>query len=895
MEQQHSGPVSARRSPPPPLPHLSTNTPPVNNGFPLPPELATPTHPVGPLVNDDAFANLWAEAGVPPPPGANNHIDVPNGDQAGGADSDQSDSEDDDNEQETGDHDGGDDGASDTSTSRNWQPLEQDAAENKLPCEDELKYIEAREEHSALDEDYWHQMTFPDVKDPEITVVETATIDWQIPSFNGTAQEPVSAEVMHSQVVHIGGYDWQIKFYPRGRRSEYPSVYLENVTMQSPDFAETEDFVRPPLPFLDCQPKVKKRRSVAAQLSVVLYNPSEPRVYNHRTEAFQFHKKSADIGWKYFTRFPRPQIALRQHGMRKALLTDDKLSFRAYIRVMNDPTGCLWDNSEKSADDTTAITGLRPFTQSLSYLAATIPLLHFSPFREFVKGLRMNGYFRSYFQHILFKMFTRRRSPHFGQRGETLPTDAMETLYRLRECLQRESVEDTETARRFNGLVGEFHPERNFACGPNRLDTKTHASVQEAVNKHTTPLSTPQLLTLELTRQYHDKETRKWKKVTNRVDVSDDLEVSGQKYTLFAFVTHCGHLQSSRYNTYVRPHGIRQGWYAYHDGRVTRLTEKQARDKHSGGRTMEGQDRAPGDGYDSPFDEFHNPDGEVTCAVMYARNDVRVQPSDVQVESWLPEKLRSAYALALADPPNSAVHEWDEHRFADRPIVDSQPALANGEAAARISELTARITATVEAATPEPPELRDGDGDIVMRDTDESSNYEVPENIEISGKGIRDWLGRPFYEGEWSGTEYHGTGHLIELNGDEYIGEFRDGEKNGWGKIILSSTGDIYEGTWEDSQMHGKGKLIEKSTGNVFEGNFREGRKHGEFILRGTVTDEDKSTCQICYDNPISTAFYDCGHVVACRDCAAQVDSCPMCRRRVVARLQLYGVRVTTS
>lgn len=97
-----------------------------------------------------------------------------------------------------------------------------------------------------------------------------------------------------------------------------------------------------------------------------------------------------------------------------------------------------------------------------------------------------------------------------------------------------------------------------------------------------------------------------------------------------------------------------------------------------------------------------------------------------------------------------------------------------------------------------------------MHNTDDPSEYEVNDETKMNGKGVRDWLGRAFYDGEWKGSEYHGHGHLIETNGDEYTGEFRNGRRHGYGKEIQSSTGDIYEGTWEDSKMHGKGKLVEK-------------------------------------------------------------------------------------
>ena len=125
------------------------------------------------------------------------------------------------------------------------------------------------------------------------------------------------------------------------------------------------------------------------------------------------------------------------------------------------------------------------------------------------------------------------------------------------------------------------------------------------------------------------------------------------------------------------------------------------------------------------------------------------------------------------------------------------------------------------------------------------------------------------------------------------MGSFHGDKKEGHGKMIYASTGNIYEGEWKNGQHHGRGKLTEASTGNVFEGGWQDGKKHGDFILRGKVTEEDKGCCTICYVNTMSTAFYDCGHVVACRECASKVDNCPICRKRVLARLEIFGVKMS--
>jgi hypothetical protein len=191
--------------------------------------------------------------------------------------------------------------------------------------------------------------------------------------------------------------------------------------------------------------------------------------------------------------------------------------------------------------------------------------------------------------------------------------------------------------------------------------------------------------------------------------------------------------------------------------------------------------------------------------------------------------------------------------------------------------------------------------DTIMRDADDDSIYSIealdtdPTAGTNLDKVMIAWLGRAYFEGHWKDGAYHGGGHLIDTNGDEYLGSFQHGLQHGYGKMIYAGTGDVYEGEWAEGRHHGRGKLTEHTTGNIFEGSWKEGRKYGEFVLRGKVTEEEKSMCTICYDREITTAFYDCGHVVACRECAAQLEDCPVCRRRVVARLQLYGVRLLSG
>lgn len=50
----------------------------------------------------------------------------------------------------------------------------------------------------------------------------------------------------------------------------------------------------------------------------------------------------------------------------------------------------------------------------------------------------------------------------------------------------------------------------------------------------------------------------------------------------------------------------------------------------------------------------------------------------------------------------------------------------------------------------------------------------------------------------------------------------------------------------------------------------------------------DAMTCKICMDHTINTAFLPCAHVLACADCAARCDRCPLCRADITQAQRIY-------
>ncbi|KAH9811695.1 Translation initiation factor IF-2, N-terminal region [Teratosphaeria destructans] len=769
-----------------------------------------------------------------------------------------------------------------------WRHIEEDRTE---PCQDELDFIESRPEYSALDHEHWQKEAFFALDDPAFTTRGEGRIDWVIHRFNGTKEEPNKDSILRSQVVNIGGFDWQIKFFPKGNSTEFLSLYIDNLTLASPEWEEFEEFNSPPFPFLKGADNtwIKKRRSIAAQVAINMYNPAEPRTNEFRSDATRFTKKSADYGWKYFSH--RDDFHLRRHGQRQAMLRDDKLALTAYIRVVDDPTSCLWDPENGDRFESSILnTSLRPFVGRSSFQMTIVPLLHFTPFRDLIKRMTARDQGGRMLQQHLYKMYTRLVSRSHRRRGlnSDEPSDGAQILYHVSKILQRD-IEIAEAARELLGVINI----NSAAVHSNRLQTKTCASVQEAIDKLEKPIATPVLLTLELQRHEFDRAQRRWNKLTNKVHISDEIVVSGLRYHLFAVVTHCGHLRSNRHNCAVRVNDL---WYSYDSDTVVAMTRRQAIDAFEGNRVAGGKDIA--ERRDSPISIMsdNDSDEEVIYLTMYVRGD-HLPLATPRSEWWnVPEWLRPESQPGLVSEPHLIEASANEDVSAGAMEVSGElpsapPLGSNREPTSPRTEPRSLVVGQAPfhdgAATPEHIHT-DGEGDVVMSDAEDvRAADEVPRNCTV------DALGRDYYSGGYLNSgKYHGHGHLIAINGDEYMGDFVHGQKTGTGKMTYAN-GNTYEGQWLDNKHHGQGKYIVASTKTVYEGGWKHGQKHGDFVLRGTVTEDDRAYCTICFTEEINTAFMDCGHVLTCRKCASRVDDCPVCRKRVHGRLQLFGVKMS--
>lgn len=581
-----------------------------------------------------------------------------------------------------------------------WHPVQEDTSS---PDEDELKVIEASTEHSALDHEYWESRAFLPLEEPEYSVGETGRIDWTIDAYNGTRENPNRELVMTSDVVTVGGHQWQIKFYPRGNDSDYLSVYLECLSVMDPkkksgkdqaDVSKSDDLptekekyqntmetvgqgaddasstpqapVDPqhaPLPLLGSK-TVAKRKSVAAQVSVVLYNPTEPRVHYSRTALHRFCSGSPDWGW---TRFHGPyyDIAQRMHGQRSALLRDDKLAFTGYIRVVDDETKCLWEHPNRENPwDSFAMTGLQSLALGEdasapggNMISAIASWLLFKPFRNLLYALDVPDPeeeqlcppkpLLTALQKVLYMLRTR-VEPGAGPVALDDVLDALDwygihdrldklDVIEVWEVLRAKLEEELQGTSREGILESMFGPKRDYSNGVPcyRVPVLGVETMQEAVahaaNFAVAGQSLPEFLAIELDRQTFDVKTRSYAKVLNKVTLDDRLSIDGTSYTLYGFVVHKQTLQSYVYQPIVRPEGPGSRWYSYSDSKdenqVRCLTKRQAIDEHEG---KAGKEQVMGN-------------DAVAYIVMYIRDDVAQAAfiSDTATESWtVPKWLR---------------------------------------------------------------------------------------------------------------------------------------------------------------------------------------------------------------------------------------------------------------
>ena len=809
-----------------------------------------------------------------------------------------------------------------------FYPFEED---NTPPHEDELRVLDASHEHSALDNKHWRERTFFDTKDPEILAGESGVIEWTVEAFNGTKENPRKDLLVKSPPVRIGNHSWRIKILPRGHIStDRVSVYVECVDLHS-NSPQTWPEEQLPLPTIGNK-KLSRQQAVTAQISVLMYNPGEPRVYEFRKDAHQFHKDSPDHGWSRFTNLPWHEIHRRNYMAREPLLRNDKLALKAFIRIVYDPTGCLWSHNDViSPQDPVLMTGLQtlPPFEDLAVGPVIALWTHLRPFRRVVYHLGAHDLLSTpsslvskplaMLQAVLYRMRTRLQESQGSlcrlqihdfcdhiydtNKDSCDVMQAMDSLLGdLEEHLEVLAKGDDSTGLAARAAIEELKEsmgsrELQFSgARKTKLSIANKQSMQEVVDgerEELASLGSPQLLTIELDRQVFDREQRCWKKLLNKVRLDDEISVDGTMYTLYGYACHAGYLQSGSYSSFFRPNGLGNLWYTYKSGRPECLTLSKAVSSREGSASAKAlhepiaQDDRPAN-YGS-FDRLRGESEPIAYVVLYVRSDIASDTFYMSdSEPWeVPEWILDDYKTST---PADSIHSLDPIEAALK---------SDGTSRAPAMDASHHSVYTDNALDPTIGSLQDDDtnmDDVATTPAGAISaahdRHETGEIAPSTSKGsirysIINYFSQPFYEGTMLEENYHGEGHLIELNGNEYTGGFAQGLQDGKGKMVYQN-GDTYEGSWIKGKHDGQGTYTESRTGNVYEGNFEDGKKHGEGTTFWKVSEEQSRLCRICYEKDANAAFYSCGHVASCFDCASKVQDCPVCRQKIRDVLRLY-------
>lgn len=523
---------------------------------------------------------------------------------------------------------------------------------------------------------------------------------WKVEGVNGTSDKPNKEKIMRSPSVLVGDHYWNIKYYPRGNEGiELLSVYIEcstspyeenkclqpntietsspNPTEEQissaliidtsvPTNNETQTTADSPVIFPSAEPTsalgedqptaaaiqtaekplAASRWEVAAQISCIVYNPNEPRVYAFQKSNHRYQNENPDWGW---TRFHGPwdEIHKRQRGQRQALLRNDTLMFTAYIRTIRDETGNLWWHPAKTKPEWNSLerVGLRRLVwrgfHSSALIAALSSWLYLIPIIDRIcksvsETKRTSRNLNLPLLDALWTFVREALAPAasptetsecslaniasviewYGENIYHSKFDVVATWETLQRIINIEASEIMDKSDLFQDVVTlkqsdirmEQPLEKKTMCDGSAgveprsvLETlelafhtrHTLSTQKQILTAHQKAISEyPLVLQIELHRQKFFPEARRWKKLTHKVKIDEtitiDLPFIEQKmhYTLYGMIVHNGDLESQDYYSVLRPKGPGSSWLKYAGDKdrkgVCRLTSKQAISNHEG-------------------------------------------------------------------------------------------------------------------------------------------------------------------------------------------------------------------------------------------------------------------------------------------------------------------------
>lgn len=724
---------------------------------------------------------------------------------------------------------------------------------------------------------------------------------------------------MHSDPVKIGNLLWRLRVYPKGNGHSYVSAYLVCETLDPKSSKLSVDDELPaslldtPLLLLD-ESTLDKPNEFPVQMTLIMYNPQEPRVHSFKSVTHRFSSESPDRGFLRFGPAPWTELGLRTTDSRVAMLRGDKLSFICHLQIHKDPTGFLFDGPNEDNDDTSksfARTGLWPI-QSVSDRRGYAPNLTAA-----VIALALLPQVRD----ILYM------AENLDSAGKPLASallgflcDIRRPLSMLEDCpksTHKVSVEQIAMGLNWFGdaeglkgcgaiscrlsdkklsypLVRPWHPhgralqdfdpfqvmeflvaklaseledgedaskelQKLFGGGGFRAkmqpgSTNIRKGLATYFASQDMSAGYPQLLQIELPRQVFDEQSREWKKNRDRIVVPETLRLTsdgGSWYSLFGLIVHRGNCHSREYSTIVRPDGGK--WFEFLDA-----------DRYA-------DERVPHVTCLTKKQALLENEADVLVAI-YMRNDVAFKTmfSSAPAFQGYPEDGFDVPSRFLV--PYEARHASN----AGAPMEEPSPHSSDSE--------------DDDEATPPPPPSQAAP--TTAAPTECVCSEPSPSLLQepaMSEKIMEvDYFGSGYYRGTMHKGYRHGHGSRIYPDGNTYEGQFERDLRHGKGKQTFKN-GDEYVGEWKNDLMEGQGEYWTLLSGAKYSGGFMKGKRYGKFTVTGNEA-EALQQCLICLDEERNAVLYPCGHHCACVGCGRKLERCPYCSRSVSDVIRLYTV-----
>ncbi|OBT62713.1 hypothetical protein VE03_07076 [Pseudogymnoascus sp. 23342-1-I1] len=152
--------------------------------------------------------------------------------------------------------------------------------------------------------------------DPDLETKEQTSQTWHIQDWKKLEKK------VYWPTFECGGSTWRVFMYPSGNSVDFVSLYIE------------------------AGPKVGNEQDdwyACAEISIVLWNPSQPLKYVSHVARHRFNAAENDWG---FTKFYQLKNLFEAQGgdPNSPLLENGEASITAYVRVVKDHTGVLWHN-----------------------------------------------------------------------------------------------------------------------------------------------------------------------------------------------------------------------------------------------------------------------------------------------------------------------------------------------------------------------------------------------------------------------------------------------------------------------------------------------------------------------------------------------------------------------